>query len=62
MLGRREMKFSAVDRFLNACLMHFTEALNATYGIMLYSRSEQSSHAWAGISGLLLTNYASRLK
>lgn len=56
------MKFSAEDRFLNACLMHFTEALNATYSIMLYSRSEQSSHARAGISGLLLTNYASRLK
>jgi len=56
------VKFSAVDRFLNACLMHFTEALNATYGIMLYSGSEQSSHAWAGISGLLLTNNAIRLK
>lgn len=56
------MKFSAVDRFLNACLMHFTEALNATYGIMLYAGSEQSSPAWAGISGPFLTNYACRLK
>ena len=27
---RDEMKFLAVDRFLNACLMHFTEDLNAT--------------------------------
>lgn len=50
------MKFSAADRFLNACLMHFTEALNATYGIMLYCGSEQSSPIWAGISRPLLTS------
>lgn len=39
-LGGREIKFSDADRLANACLMHFTEALNATYGIMLYSGSD----------------------
>lgn len=50
------MKFSAADRFLNACLMNFTEELNATYGIMQHCGLELNSSLCAGISGHSVQN------
>lgn len=45
------MKFSAADRFPNACLMNFTEELNATYEIMQHCGLQLNTSLCAEILG-----------
>lgn len=51
------MKFSAADRFLNACLMNFTEEPNAAYRIMQHCGSELNTSLCAGILGHSVQNF-----
>lgn len=55
-LEMREMKILVLYRSPNACLMHFTQDLNATHGIIQHSRSGLTSLCSVGFQGTWCIN------
>lgn len=55
-LEMREMKILVLYRSPNACLMHFTQDLNATYGIIQHSRSGLTTLCSVGFQGTWCIN------
>lgn len=55
-LKMREMKILVLYWSSNACLMHFTQDLNATYGIIQHSRSGLTTLCSVGFQDTLCIN------
>lgn len=51
-LKMRETKILVLYRSPNACLMHFTQDLNATYGIIRHCRSGLTTFSSMGFEGV----------